>query len=82
MSSTNYSDIMIGDTVYYSTPQGQVGKGKTVIIGKTVIMGDHGWVVNRGNGQPQVVTLENFVKFNKGRNRREDFIGKFLNGSR
>ena len=75
MSSTNYSDIMIGDTVYYSTPQGQAGKGKTVIIG------DHGWVVNRGNGQPQVVTRENFVKFNKGRNRREDFIGKFLNGS-
>lgn len=75
MSSINYSDIKVGDTVYYSTPQGQVGKGKTVI------MGDHGWVVNRGNGQPQVVTLKNFVKFNKGRDRREDFIGKFLNGS-
>jgi len=72
MSSINYSDIMVGDTVYYSTPQEQVGKGKTVF------RGDHGWIVNRGNGQPEVVTPENFVKFNKGRNRRVDFLGNFL----
>jgi len=74
MSNTNYGDILVGDVVYFTTPQEQTGKGKAIM------MGTYGWVIDRGNGQPHVVTPENFVKFNKGRNRREDFLGKFLNG--
>jgi len=71
-----FEDIQVGDTVFFSTPH------STEIKGKAVMLGPHGWVVNIGgnSGIPKVVMKENFIKIRKGRNRRPDYLGRFLNG--
>jgi hypothetical protein len=55
-----FNSVKVGDTVHYSTPQGQYGKGKVVIHGGTHV------VINRGKGQPQVVNDNNYVKHERG----------------
>ena len=71
-----FKDIQVGDTVYFSTPHSKELKGKAVMKGPI------GWVVNMGgrHGMPNVVTERNFIKIRKGRNRKPDFLGGFLNG--
>ena len=70
-----YSDIQMGDMVYFSTPHTAQLKGKAVMKGPV------GWVVNiKGTGIATVVTEKNFIKNRKGRNRRPDILGGFVNG--
>jgi hypothetical protein len=57
-----FNNVKVGDTVHYSTPQGQYGKGKVVIKHES---GSH-VVINRGKGQPQVVNDNNYVKHERG----------------
>ena len=39
----------------------------------------HGWVCNRGNGQPVVLNEgSNYLGHNKARNRQPDHLGNFL----
>ena len=67
-----YDDIMVGDTVYFSTPHSKELKGKAVMLGPI------GWVVNKGgrHGMPFVVSEKNFIRFRKGKNRRPDAISR------
>ena len=70
-----FKDIMVGDTVYFSTRHSKELKGKAVMKGPV------GWVVNiKGTGIATVVTEKNFIKIRKGRNRRPDILGGFVNG--
>ena len=71
-----YTDIHIGDTVYFSTPHTQEMKGRAVMKGPA------GWVVNAGgkHGTPRVVSERNFIRLRKGRNRKQDGLGEFLYG--
>ncbi len=71
-----FEDIMVGDSITMSTPQGQL------LNGKAVMKGPYGWVINVGgrHGTPRVVHENNFVKMRKGKNRRPDALGGFLNG--
>ena len=71
-----YSDIQMGDMVYFFTPHSKQLKGKAAL------KGPHGWVVNMGGryGYPMIVSEKNYIKHNKGRNRKPDHIGDFLNG--
>ena len=71
-----FKDIMVGDTVYFSTPHSKELKGKAVMKGPI------GWVVNMGgrHGTPGVVTERNFIKIRKGKNRKPDFFGDFHYG--
>jgi hypothetical protein len=55
-----FNSVKVGDTVHYSTPQGQYGKGKVVIHAGSHV------VINRGKGQPQVVNDNNYVKHERG----------------
>jgi hypothetical protein len=70
-----YNEIQVGDTVYFSTPHSLQLKGRAVMKGPA------GWVLNCGGryGTPQVVSENNFIKLRKGRNRRPDYLGEFLN---
>ena len=70
-----YDDIQCGDTVYFKTPHSQQLKGKAAL------RGPHGWVVNMGGryGYPMIVSEKNFIKLRKGRNRKPDHLGEFLN---
>jgi len=72
-----YEDIHVGDTVYFSTPHSAELKGRAVMFGP------HGWVVNMGgrHGTPQIVSPKNFIKLRKGRNRKQDTLGKWLTNS-
>ena len=69
-----YNDIQKGDTVYFSTPHTAQMKGKAVMLGPA------GWVVNAGgkHGTPKVVSEKNYIKHNKGRNRKPDHLGEWL----
>ena len=71
-----FKDIQVGDSVTMKTPQGQE------LRGKAVMKGPYGWVVNTGgrHGTPKVVGESNFIKLRKGRNRKPDHLGAFLNG--
>jgi hypothetical protein len=55
-----FNNVKPGDTVHYSTPQGQYGRGKVVLRYDTHV------VINRGKGQPQVVNDNNYVKHERG----------------
>ena len=67
-----YSDIQNGDTITVKTKFGEY-KGKAVMFGPA------GWVLNNGSSM-QIVGPDNFVKGRKGRNRKPDYFGKFLQG--
>ena len=71
-----FKDIMVGDSVTMSTPQGQL------LNGKAVMKGPYGWVINVGgrHGTPRVVHENNFIKMRKSKNRKPDFLGGFING--
>ena len=71
-----FEDIMVGDSITMSTPQGQL------LNGKAVMKGPYGWVINVGgrHGTPRVVHENNFIKMRKGKNRKPDFLGGFING--
>ena len=70
-----FSEIQKGDKVGYETPQGQT------FTAKAVMQGPHGWVCDRGQGQPVVVNEgSNYLGHSKGRNRQPDYLGKFLHG--
>ena len=71
-----FKDIQVGDSVTMKTPQGQE------LRGKAVMKGPYGWVVNAGgrHGVPKIVSEANFVRGRKGRNRKPDHLGEFLNG--
>jgi len=71
-----YSDIQAGDSIVFSTPHTQEMRGKAVM------KGPYGWVVNAGgrHGVPKIVSEANFVRGRKGRNRKPDHLGEFLNG--
>jgi hypothetical protein len=56
-----FNNVKVGDTVHYSTPQGQYGKGKVVIKHESGHV-----VINRGKGQPQVVNYKNYVMHERG----------------
>lgn len=60
--SVLFDNIKPGDTVHYSTPQGQTGKGKVVMNRGTHL------VLNAGgkHGRPQVVTDKNYIKHSRG----------------
>jgi hypothetical protein len=59
--SVLFDNVKVGDTVHYSTPQGQSGKGKVVIHKGTHL------VLNAGgkHGRPQVVTDKNYIKHSR-----------------
>ena len=70
-----FNEIQKGDKVWYETPQGQT------FTAKAVMQGPHGWVCDRGKGQPVVVNEgANYLGHKKGRNRQPEYLGKFLNG--
>ena len=72
----NFNDIQTGDTVYFSTPH------TAEMRGKVVMRGPAGWVVNAGgrHGIPKIVSEANFIRGRKGKNRKPDYLGEFLNG--
>lgn len=59
--SVLFDNVKPGDTVHYSTPQGQTGKGKVVMNRGTHL------VLNAGGryGRPQVVTDKNYIKHSR-----------------
>jgi len=68
-----FDEIQKNDRVWYETPQGQTHTAKAVM------QGPHGWVCDRGNGQPVVVNEgANYLGHKKARNRRPDHFGNFL----
>ena len=70
-----FSEIQIGDKVWYETPQGQQASGKAVMRGPA------GWVINIGNGRPQVVNDGyNYLGHTPAKNRKPDHLGEFLHG--
>jgi len=72
----NYEDIQVGDSITFSTPH------TTQMKGRAVMKGPAGWVVNAGgrHGIPKIVSEANFVRGRKGKNRKPDHLGEFLNG--
>ena len=70
-----FSEIRKGDTVYYQNKQGQTHKGKAVMFGPA------GWVINIGDGRPQVVNEgHNYLGHTPAKNRKPDHFGEFLHG--
>lgn len=55
-----FNNVKPGARVHYMTPQGQTRSG-TVVMNR----GTH-LVLNRGGGQPQVVTKDNYIKHSEG----------------
>jgi hypothetical protein len=74
MAANSYDDIRVRDRVTYRTPHGQTNTGTAMMYGT------HGWVLDRGNGQPVVVSEENFISMRRARARKKDNIGQFLFG--
>lgn len=72
----NYQDIQVGDSITFSTPHTAEMKGKAVMKGPA------GWVVNAGgrHGMPKIVSEKNFIRARKGKNRKPDYLGEFING--
>ena len=72
----NYTEIQVGDMITFSTPHTAEMKGKAVMKGPA------GWVVNAGrrHGIPKIVSEANFVRGRKGKNRKPDYLGEFING--
>jgi len=72
----NYEDIQVGDSITFSTPH------TTEMKGRAVMKGPAGWVVNAGgrHGIPKIVSEANFVRGRKGKDRKPDHLGEFLNG--
>ena len=70
-----FDEIQKGDRVWYQNQHGQVCTGKAVMFGPA------GWVINIGDGRPQVVNEGyNYLGHTPGKNRQPDNLGRFLNG--
>lgn len=70
-----FDEICIGDKVWYRTPQQQTHTAKAIM------RGPGGWVCDRGQGQPVVINEgSNYLGHKKGRTRKHDHLGAFLNG--
>ena len=70
-----YSEIKVGDTVWYEDSSGATSKGRAMMRGPA------GWVCDFGNGQPVVVNEGyNYLGHSKGKKRQPDHLGNFLNG--
>lgn len=71
-----YQEIQMGDSITFSTPHTKEMKGRAIM------KGPYGWVVNAGgrHGIPKVVSEENFIRGRKGKDRRPDYLGMFING--
>jgi len=68
-----FDEIQMGDKVFYDTPQGQAHSAKAKF------RGPHGWVCDRGRGQPVVINEgANYLGHSKGRVRKPDYLGEFL----
>ena len=68
-----FDEIMVGDKVWYETPQGQT------FTAKAKMRGPHGWVCDRGRGLPIVINEgSNYLGHKKARNRHPDHLGNFL----
>lgn len=59
MSQKTFRDANVGDSIKYSTPQGQTGRGKVVMKFNTHL------VLGKKNGQPKCVDDNNFVSMRK-----------------
>ena len=69
-----YSEIHVGDTVWYRDSSGAVSKGRAMLRGPA------GWVINIGDGRPQVVNEgHNYCGHTPGKGREPDHLGHFLN---
>ena len=71
-----YQDIQIGDSITFSTAH------TAEMRGRAVLKGPHGWVVNAGgrHGVPKIVSEANYIRGRKGKNRKPDVLGAFING--
>ena len=69
-----FDEIQKGDKVWYKNQQGQVCKGKAVMVGPA------GWVLDCAHGSQVVGHNTNYAghKHSKGR-REDDHFGKWLN---
>jgi len=68
-----FDEIQVGDRVWYRNNVGQVCKAKAKF------QGPHGWVCDRGNGQPVVINEgHNYLGHKKAKGRMPDHLGAFL----
>ena len=69
-----FDEIQKGDKVWYENQQGQIHSGKAVMVGPA------GWVINIGDGRPQVVNEgHNYCGHTPAKGREPDHLGHFLN---
>ena len=69
-----FDEIQKGDKVWYKNQQGQVCKGKAVMVGPA------GWVLNIGDGRPQVRNEgHNYLGHTKSKGREPDNFGHWMN---
>ena len=69
-----FSEIQIGDIVWYETPQGLQANGKAKI------RGPNGWVLDTVHGVKVVNDGYNYLGHTPAKNRKPDHLGEFLHG--
>jgi hypothetical protein len=69
-----FSEIQIGDIVWYETPQGLQANGKAKI------RGPEGWVLDTVHGVKVVNDGYNYLGHTPAKNRKPDHLGEFLHG--
>ena len=69
-----FSEIQIGDIVWYETPQGLQANGKAKI------RGPQGWVLDTVHGVKVVNDGYNYLGHTPAKNRKPDHLGEFLHG--
>ena len=69
-----FSEIQIGDIVWYETPQGLQANGKAKI------RGPEGWVLDTVHGVEVVNDGYNYLGHTPAKNRKPDHLGEFLHG--
>jgi hypothetical protein len=69
-----FSEIQMGDIVWYETPQGLQANGKAKI------RGPEGWVLDTVHGVKVVNDGYNYLGHTPAKNRRPDHLGEFLHG--
>ena len=69
-----FDEIRKGDKVWYKNQQGQVCKGKAVMVGPA------GWVISCDHGPQVVGEGHNYLGHKPAKGKRDDdYFGKFLN---
>tara|TARA_A100001388_G_scaffold260655_1_gene228848 strand:- start:393 stop:623 length:231 start_codon:yes stop_codon:yes gene_type:complete len=69
-----FSEIQMGDIVWYETPQGLQANGKAKI------RGPEGWVLDTVHGVKVVNDGYNYLGHTPAKNRKPDHLGEFLHG--